>query len=179
LKQEVPGRPVGSVHGASVGVHASDAANAWRHVARVGGACNAFASLIAGAYHTAGQSSLVGAQPIDHDGEPCKLDAPADLLREIDARIRAKDQKGACLAARRYCEAGHPPAKLFELLLGFAVSEDGALHAEKYFRTAQEEHSTARPRHRALYLVALSRVMASHFGFPAPGCEDARKLLAS
>jgi hypothetical protein len=175
----VPGRPVGSVHGASVGVHASDAANAWRHVARVGGARNAFASLIAGAYHTAGQSSLVGAQPIDHDGEPCKLGAPAELLREIEARIRARDQKGACLAARRYGEAGHTPAKLFELLLGFAVSEDGALHAEKYFRTAQEEHSTARAIHRPLYLVALSRVMASHFGFPAPGCEEARKLLAS
>jgi hypothetical protein len=178
LKQEVPGRPAGSVHGASVGVHASDAANAWRHVARVGGAHNAFASLIAGAYHTAGQSSLVGAQPIDHDGESCKLEAPADLLREIEARIRARDQKGACLAARRYCEAGHAHAKLFELLLGFAVSEDGALHAEKYFRTAQDEHSTARARHRPLYLVALSRVMASHFGFPAPGYEEARKLLA-
>ena len=64
------------------------------------------------------------------------------------------------------------------LLLGFAVSEDGALHAEKYFRTAQDEHSVARAPHRALYLVALTRVMASHFGFPAPGCEEARTLLA-
>ena len=32
-----------------------------------------------------------------------------------------------------------PPA----LLLGFAVSEDGALHSEKYFRTAQDEHEAA------------------------------------
>jgi hypothetical protein len=53
------------------------------------------------------------------------------------------------------------------------------LHAEKYFRTAQEEHASARPPHRSLYLVALTRVMASHFGFPAPGYEEARKLLAS
>ncbi|HET6202982.1 MAG TPA: hypothetical protein VFI25_09305 [Planctomycetota bacterium] len=173
-----PGKPIGSVHGASTGVHASDAANAWRHIARVGGARNAFASLIAGAYHTAGQSGNVGALPHDHDGEPCAKDDPAALLSEIDGRIRGRDQKGACQAARRYCALGHPSEKLFALLLGFAVSEDGALHAEKYFRTAQDEHASARAPHRGLYLVALTRVMASHFGFPAPGCEEARKLLA-
>jgi len=31
-----PGKPIGSVHGASIGVHASDAANAWRHIAASG-----------------------------------------------------------------------------------------------------------------------------------------------
>jgi hypothetical protein len=174
-----PGKPAGSVHGASVGVHASDAANAWRHIARVGGAQNAFASLIAGAYHTAGQSDHVEALPHDHDGEPCTKDDPAALLAEIAGRIRERDQKSACLATRRYCELGHPPADLFALLLGFAVSEDGALHSEKYFRTAQDEHATARPAHRAVYLVGLTRVMASQFGFPAPGCAEARKLLAT
>lgn len=179
LTQAAAGKPVGSVHGASVGVHASDAANAWRHIARIGSARNACASLIAGAYHTAGQSERVGALPHDHDGEPCAKDDPAELLREIEGRIRGRDQKGACRAARRYCELGHSHADLFALLLGHAVSEDGALHAEKYFRTAQDEHSTARAPHRALYLVALTRVMASHFGFPAPGCDEARKLLAS
>jgi hypothetical protein len=179
LAKAETGKPMGSVHGASTGVHASDAANAWRHIARIGSAQNAFANLIVGAYHTAGQSAHVGAQPIDHDGEPCTKEDPAALREEIDARIRARDQKGACVAARRYCALGHPSAELFALLLGFAVSEDGALHAEKYFRTAQEEHSAARPKHKALYLVALTRVMASHFGFPAPGYADARKLLAT
>jgi hypothetical protein len=179
LAQEAPGKPVGSVHGASTGVHASDAANAWRHIARVGSARNAFASLIAGAYHTAGQSSRVGTLPNDHDGEPCAKKDPAEILREIEGKIRGRDQKGACQAARRYCELGHEHKDLFALLIGYAVSEDGALHAEKYFRTAQDEHSTARAPHRALYLVALTRVMASHFGFPAPGCDEARKLLAS
>lgn len=178
LAVAAPGKPVGSVHGASVGVHASDAANAWRHIARVGGAENACASLIAGAYHTAGQSDQVGALPHDRDGEPSTKDDPAELRGEIEGRIRAKDQKGACLSARRYCALGHPPGELFALLLGFAVSEDGALHAEKYFRTAQEEHAAARPAHKGLYLAALTRVMASQSGFPAPGCEDARKLLA-
>src|SRR5262249_46661220 len=51
-----PAKPIGSVHGASVGVHASDSANAWRHIARVSNARNTFASLIAGAFHTAGQT---------------------------------------------------------------------------------------------------------------------------
>ena len=111
----------------------------------------------------------MGALPHDHDGEPCTKDDRTVILAEVDSRIRGRDQKGACQAARRYCLLGHPSADLFALLLGFAVSEDGALHAEKYFRTAQDEHSTARAPHRALYLVALTRVMASHFGFPAPG----------
>ncbi|MSR63618.1 MAG: hypothetical protein EXS08_14370 [Planctomycetes bacterium] len=175
--QAEAGKPIGSVHGASVGVHASDAANAWRHIARVGSVANACASLIAGAYHTAGQSGPLVAH--DHEAEPCTKAEPAALLAEIDARIRASDQQGACQAARRYCALGHAPEQLFALLLPFAVSEDGALHAEKYFRTAQDEHSSARPAHRPLYLVALTRVMASHYGFPAPGCEEARKLLAS
>jgi len=175
--QPEAGKPVGSVHGASVGVHASDAANAWRHIARVGRPANACASLIAGAYHTAGQSGPLVAH--DHDAEPCTKAEPAALLAEIDARIRERDQRGACQAARRYCALGLPSETLFALLLPFAVSEDGALHAEKYFRTAQDEHATARPAHKPLYLVALTRVMASHYGFPAPGCEEARKLLAS
>ena len=177
--QAEEGKPVGTVHGASVGLHASDAANAWRHIARIGSAPNAFGSLIAGAYHTAGQSTRMGAQPNDHDGEACTKDDPAALRAEIEGRIRNKDQKGACVAARRYCELGHPPADLFALLLQFAVSEDGALHAEKYFRTAEEEHAAARPKHKANFLVALTRVSASEFGFPAPGCEEVRKLLAS
>jgi hypothetical protein len=176
---ESPGKPRGSMHGASVGVHASDSANAWRHIARVSTAPTSFASLIAGAYHTAGQSRLVGAQPFDHDGEACTKSDPAELLREIEGRIRDRDQRGACLAARRYCELGHGQPDLFALLLRFAVSEDGALHSEKYFRTAQDEHGAARPAHRALYLIALTRVMASSFGFPAPGCEEATKLLSA
>ena len=41
-----PDKPIGSVHGDSVGVHASDAANAWRNIARVSNQRNAAASLI-------------------------------------------------------------------------------------------------------------------------------------
>ncbi len=83
----------------------------------------------------------------------------------------------ACAAARRWCELDHPHDGLFAKLLGFAVSEDGALHAEKYFRTAQEEHATARSEQRERAVIALTRVMASHAGFPAPGIAQARALL--
>jgi len=172
------GKPVGSVHGASVGVHASDAANAWRNLARTGGARNACASLIAGAYHTAGQARWVGQEAHDAQAEPCTLADPARILPELEARVRAADQQGACQAARRYCALGGPAPELLALLAGFAVSEDGALHAEKYFRTAEEEHARARPAHRATYLVALTRVMASQQGFAAPGVAEARALLA-
>src|SRR6266852_5159897 len=52
-RDEVAGKPVGSVHGDSIGVHASDSANAWRNMARVANARNCFASLILGAYQVA------------------------------------------------------------------------------------------------------------------------------
>jgi hypothetical protein len=176
---EQPGKPRGSVHGASVGVHASDSANAWRHVARASSPQTAFASLIAGAFHTAGQTKLVGEKPFDHDGAPCAASEPAALLRELDGKVRERDQKGACAATRRYAELGHDVRPLLDLLLRYALSEDGALHAEKYFHTIREEHAAARPAHRTLHLVALARVTASSFGFPAPGYADATKLLAS
>jgi len=43
-------KPVGSCHGDSVGVHAVDAINAWRNIARVSNHHNAVASLVVGAY---------------------------------------------------------------------------------------------------------------------------------
>ena len=66
---------------------------------------------------------------------------------------------------------------MFDLLLRYAVSEDGALHAEKYYRTVTEEFTTTRPAFRWRQLVALARVTASEFGQPAPGYADACRLL--
>ena len=59
----------------------------------------------------------------------------------------------------------------------YAVSEDGALHAEKYYRTSTEEFARSRAAFRWQHLVALSRVTASACGFAAPGVPEARKLL--
>ena len=66
---------------------------------------------------------------------------------------------------------------MFDLLLRYAVSEDGALHAEKYYRTCSEEFAAARPAFRWRQLVALARVTASAYGYAAPGYKDACGLL--
>jgi hypothetical protein len=62
-------------------------------------------------------------------------------------------------------------------LLRYAVSEDGALHAEKYYRTVSEEFASTRPAYRWRQLVALARVTASEYGRPAPGIAQAKELL--
>jgi hypothetical protein len=87
-------------------VSASDAANAWRHLARTGDARNAFASLIAPAYHTAGSPPTSARTRTTNGGEACTQSDPAELLAAIDGRIRERDQRGACLAARRTSLAG-------------------------------------------------------------------------
>ena len=174
-----PGKPEGSVHGSSVGVHASDAANAWRNIARVSDVRNTFVSLIVGAYHTAGQSAGLLKQPCPRPEqlEKIKSKDAALLLRDAEGAIKDKDQARAAALVHRYGELGHPHRAVFDLLLRYAVSEDGALHAEKYYRTVTEEFAAARPAFRWRHLVALARVTASEYGFPAPGYVEACRLL--
>lgn len=64
-----------------------------------------------------------------------------------------------------------------DLMLRFATSEDGSLHAEKFYRTASDEFASTRPAFRWRHLVALARVTASEFGRPAAGVAEARSLL--
>src|SRR5437016_4651515 len=52
-REEVSGKPIGSVHGDSIGVHACDSANAWRNMSLVTNPRNCFACLILGAYQVA------------------------------------------------------------------------------------------------------------------------------
>ena len=66
---------------------------------------------------------------------------------------------------------------MFTLLLRYAISEDGALHAEKYYRTVSEEFAATRQAFRWRQLVALARVTASEYGFPAAGYSEACGLL--
>jgi hypothetical protein len=178
-RQVSDGKPVGSVHGDSVGVHASDAANAWRNIARVSDKRNQIASLIVGAYHTAGQSGGLNrdAYPTAaHLEKVTGRDAKA-LLKQADDAIRNKDQAAACAAIHRYGEMKHDPEAVFDLLVRFATSEDGSLHAEKYFRTVREEFKATRAAFRWRQLVALARVTASEYGRTAPGYKQARELL--
>lgn len=170
---------VDRVHGASIGVHASDAANAWRNVARVLRPEACMASLVTAAYHTAGQAKGVGAEPYAYAEQLAKLTTQdaAGLLRALQSAIELQDQRGACAAMEKYGACGHAAEPAFALLLRYAVSEDGALHAEKYFHTVREEFDRTRPAFRWRRLVGLARVTASEFGQPAPGVAAARKLL--
>ncbi|HJZ89840.1 MAG TPA: hypothetical protein VKE40_03135 [Gemmataceae bacterium] len=170
---------VGSVHGDSVGVHASDAANAWRNIAKVSNQKNAMASLIVGAYHTAGQDGgqVKDPHPLAANLERIKTKDAKELLAQAEDAIKHQDQGLAAALVSRYGELGHSARPVFDLLLRYGVSEDGALHAEKYYRTVQEEFALMRPAFKWRQLVALARVTASEYGKPAPGFEEARKLL--
>jgi hypothetical protein len=183
-REESPGKPVGSVHGDSIGVHASDSANAWRNMARVSNPRNCFASLILGAYQMALDRGNRGGDflnwkplPVQYHLESVKSTEPDALLRETDEAIRGNLQAKAAAIVHKYGQLGHAPRPVFDLLLKYAVTEDGALHAEKYYRTVSEEFNATRQPFRWRHLVALARVTASEYGRPAPGIAQAHELL--
>ena len=181
---ESPGKPVGSVHGDSIGVHASDSANAWRNMARVSNARNAFASLILGAYQMAYDRVNRGGDfvnwkplPVQYQLDSVKSTEPDALLRETEEAIRGNLQAKAAAIVHRYGQLGHASRPVFDLMLKYAVTEDGALHAEKYYRTVSEEFNSTRPAFRWRHLTALARVTASEYGRPAAGIAQAKELL--
>lgn len=183
-REESPGKPIGSVHGDSIGVHACDSANAWRNIARAANPRNRCASLILGAYQVAldrvdrgGDFLNWDPQPIARHLEQLAATDPQTLLAELDEAIRGNLQARASAVAHRYGQLGHPHRAVFELLLRFATSEDGALHAEKYYRTVSEEFAATRTAFRWRQLTALARVTASEYGRPAAGIPQARELL--
>jgi hypothetical protein len=180
-KEAYPDKPVGSVHGDSIGVHASDSANAWRNIARVSNERNTYASLIVAAYHTAqgrhGTKLNTAAYPLPEQlSAVTETDGPA-LLKALDTAIREKDQFRATAIAVKYGAANLPERAIFDVLLGFAASEDGALHAEKFYRTVSEEFATTRPAFRWRQVAALARVTASEYGKTAVGYQQAKDLL--
>ena len=182
--QTAPNKPVGSVHGDGIGVHACDSANAWRNLARVAGPRQAVACLILGAYQVAFDRTQRGGNFLKWEAYPTaaardalKAAGSDGLLRAAEDAIKHNDQAAAAAAVHRYGAEGHPARTMFDLLLRYAVSEDGALHAEKYYRTVSEEFAATRPAFRWRQLVALARVTASEHGYPAPGYADACRLL--
>jgi hypothetical protein len=183
-RQEAPNKPVGSVHGDGIGVHASDSANAWRNIARISNERNAAASLILGAFQVARDRGNRGGnflswQPYPRSDARAKVTSsdPATLLKEVDGAIREKDQARACAIVARYGELGQPARPMFDVMLRYATSEDGALHAEKYYRTVSDEFAVMRPAFRWRQVIALARVTASEYGQPAPGFTEACELL--
>jgi hypothetical protein len=183
-EQAQPNKPVGSVHGDGIGVHACDSSNAWRNLALVSSPRNAAACLILGAYQAARDRGDRGGEFLTWEPYP-RTDARAavkttdkdELLKQAEAAIQEKDQARASACVAAYGDKGYPERAVFDLLLRYAISEDGALHAEKYYRTVTEEFALARPAFRWRHLVALARVTASAAGQPAPGYAEACRLL--
>ncbi|WP_435008878.1 hypothetical protein P12x_000129 [Tundrisphaera lichenicola] len=182
--QAQPNKPVGSVHGDSIGVHACDSANAWRNMALASNPRNAAACLILGAFQVALDRDQRGGDfknrtpnPRPEDMEAVRSVEPSKILGDLRSAIRGNDQARACALVQWLGESEADPKAAFDLLLGYAVSEDGALHAEKFYRTAREEFAVTRPAFRWRQVVALARVTASEYGRPAPGYAEAVELL--
>ena len=121
--QAQPGKPEGSVHGDSVGVHASDSANAWRNIARVSNARNTFASLIVGAYHTAGQSGGVNTSSRSRCPSTWRRSrrrTPTRCCATPRPPSRRRTRCRAVALVHRYGDMGHAPRPVFDLLLRYA-----------------------------------------------------------
>jgi len=151
---------------------------------RASNARNVAACLILGAYQVALDRVAQGGDclhwqpwPLEEQAKQVRQIAPNALISEIEAAVRGNDQARACALVHRYGELGGSPRPVFVLLLRYAVSEDGALHAEKYYRTVVEEFIATRPEFRWRQLAALARVTASEYGRRAPGYEEACALL--
>ncbi|MGE3409357.1 MAG: hypothetical protein AB7I37_21245 [Pirellulales bacterium] len=174
-------------HGDSAGVHSSDATNAWRNMARVAQTPHAVSGLIVAAYHAGVQSAPFStpAYPTDEHRALINISDAAGLLAETEDAIRHNDQGRATAAIALYGDRGYPVEPVFELMLKYAISEDGRLHGEKFYHTVREEYQTTRPAFRWRQIVALSRVTTSAFGynredqhgFRAAGYDEACQLL--
>lgn len=173
------GKPIGSVHGASVGVHAADSALAWRGIAAVTGSTNIFATLIAGAWHTAGQSHRVGnkAFHIGAQTEAAKIKAK-DLAPALAEAMRGGDQKRAAAIGERWLETGAKGDEAFAVILKEMVEFDGALHHEKFFRTCYEGFTNSAVSSRPSWIAAAARVAASGHGHASSGYRRAVEMLS-
>jgi len=179
-----PNKPIGSIHGDSIGVHACDSANAWRNLSRVSNQRNKVVCLILGAWQVARDRAERGGnflnwQPYPREDARLEVRKLANnrLLPSLEDAIRNNSQIRAAAITHRYLETNQPIRLVWDLLLRYAISEDGALHHEKFYRTCVEEYNAVRAPFRSRYLIALARVTASGHGYPAPGHAEACRLL--
>jgi len=187
LRQGSEGKQYWRTHGDSAGVHSSDATNAWRNMARIAETRHAVSGLIVAAYHAGIQAAPFETPPYPTDEHRAmvKVQEPRALLAETEDAIRHNDQGRAAAAIQIYGDRGYAVEPVFELMLKYAVSEDGRLHGEKFYHTVREEYRTTRPAFRYRQVVALARVTASAYGynrddkhgFRAAGYDDACQLL--
>jgi hypothetical protein len=177
-------KPVGSIHGDSIGVHACDSANAWCNLSRVANQRNKAVCLILGAWQVARDRGSRGGDfltwtpyPREDARQEVASIAVDRLLPSLEDAIRNRSQIRAAAITHRYLGTSEPVRAVWDLLRQYAISEDGALHHEKFYRTTAEEYASVRAPFRSRYLIALSRVTASGHGYAAPGYSEACRLL--
>lgn len=183
-KWESNGKPPGSVHGDSIGVHASDSINAWRNLSSMSRGRNVHACLILGAWQVANdrhfRPELLSQDPLPvshHLKSYRHVKDQSQLLGILNETIQGNLQGHATGVVAHYAKLGFSEEPIFQCLLRYAVSEDGALHAEKYFETVRSDFYNTRPAFRWNHLIGLARVTASEYGRPAAGQSEARQLL--
>lgn len=173
-------------HGATAGVHGSDAANAWRHMISHSNDLNQKVGLLVSAWHTGRYDQWkTESYPLEAHYGKVKSDKPKELLGICEEAIRSNDQATAAASIAHYGKFSTDPKPVFDLLLKYAISEDGRLHSEKFYATVREEYAFARPAFKWQQLVALARVTASAYAFDvndnhghrAPGFESACEIL--
>jgi len=167
-------------------VHASDSANAWRSISVHSNQRNRNAAIVLAGYQVAADGGRGGApvhtlppRPLAEHLEQVKATDEPGLLAELKAAVESNDQTKACAVTARIGEQGYSERKVQDLLLTYAVSQDGALHAEKYYRTTSEDFKLTRKSLRWRHLIGLARVTASEFGREAAGHKEACGLLAT
>jgi hypothetical protein len=172
------GRPIGSVHGAGTGVHASDSALAWREIATSVQGVQRATALVTGAFHTAGQGSYVGKDfyAFAEHGEAISQIEKPHLGGALSEAVRGGHQARAGAIAARMNELDMDE-EAFRVLRPIAVAQDGALHSEKYQHTSRVVHGLARRAFRQEHLIAFARVVASQACAQAPEVAEARELL--
>ena len=139
------GRPIGSVHGAGTGVHASDSALAWREIAASVQGVQRATALLTGAFHTAGQGHHVNKHiyPFAEQGEAISRIAETRLGGALNEAVRGGHQTRAGAIAARMNELDRDE-QAFEILRPIAVAQDGALHSAKQQHTERVVHGLAR-----------------------------------
>lgn len=178
-----PGKGEGSVHGDSIGVHSGDSTNAWRAIARAGGPRTLSSSLVLAGYQLARDRSHRGEEILKSPPvHTAALDAVAKIPAEklagsLDEAIQARDQARAAAIVVRMGEVSANPEPAIKILRKWATTEDGALHGEKYFRTACDDFASTRQALRWRHLAGLARVTASAKGIKAPGMDEAQAAL--
>jgi len=177
--QTSKGKPVGSVTGIRSAFTPGFESSAWR-TCLVSNQRNSRRACIMAAYQCERPARRVARilrtgsrTPWPEHFEKLKGDFAEALCRRRTARSARTTRRGLC-GRRPVCRARPAARPLFDLMLQYAISEDGSLHAEKFYRTGERRirgDASGLPLATAL---ALARVTASEFGQPCPGYAEAK-----